>query len=384
MILEAITAAFRGTGRRLRPAALGTPAQTRWVLSVMRSAADRTGQPLSVVVFRPRTRSATAATWEVFGRELPPRLRATDSAGWLDAHRIAAILPFTPTAGAWKVAEDICRLFPATVPQPLVEVLTYPSGDLEIEWGARSRGGDPFDLLAGGSINLPMSASDHTPVEVRHPGAREDCRATPLESEFHRCMPVFKRAVDVLGAGLGLLILLPALPVVALAVKLSSPGPLFFKQRRAGWGGRPFLMWKFRTMVADAEARKAELMALNEQDGPAFKIKRDPRVTTVGRFLRTTSIDELPQLWNVLMGDMSLVGPRPLPVAEAERCEQWQRRRLDVVPGLTCIWQVRGRSAVTFDEWVRMDLEYIERQSLAVDLGLIAQTVPTMVRRKGG
>jgi lipopolysaccharide/colanic/teichoic acid biosynthesis glycosyltransferase len=142
-------------------------------------------------------------------------------------------------------------------------------------------------------------------------------------------------------------------------------------------------MWKFRTMVADAEARKAALMSLNEQDGPAFKIKRDPRITTVGRFLRSTSLDELPQLWNVLKGDMSLVGPRPLPCSESDRCERWQRRRLEVMPGLTGRWQVQGRSSVSFADWVRMDVRYIENQSLGEDLRLILLTVPALVLRKG-
>ena len=200
---------------------------------------------------------------------------------------------------------------------------------------------------------------------------------------FFRPISPWKRLADLVGATFGLVVLLPMLPFIAAAIKLSSRGPIFFKQQRAGWGGRPFSMWKFRTMVADAEARKAGLMAMNEQDGPAFKIKSDPRVTRMGRFLRKTSIDELPQLWNVLLGDMSLVGPRPLPCREADGCEPWQRRRHDVTPGLTCIWQVRGRSAVSFADWVRMDVEYIESQSLGADLKLILQTVPAMVLRKG-
>jgi lipopolysaccharide/colanic/teichoic acid biosynthesis glycosyltransferase len=200
---------------------------------------------------------------------------------------------------------------------------------------------------------------------------------------FVRPMSRLKRAVDIFGASLGILTLLPLLPFIALAIKLTSRGPVFFTQWRSGRGGRPFRMWKFRTMVADAEARKAELMALNEQDGPAFKIKRDPRITTVGRFLRMTSIDELPQLWNVLKGEMSLVGPRPLPCGEADKCSPWQRRRLDVTPGLTCIWQVKGRSVVSFDDWVRMDLQYIDGQSVGEDLKLILMTVPSMVLRSG-
>ena len=142
-------------------------------------------------------------------------------------------------------------------------------------------------------------------------------------------------------------------------------------------------MLKFRTMCVGADAQKAQLQALNEQDGPAFKLTNDPRVTRVGDFLRKTSIDELPQLWNVLRGEMSLVGPRPLPVEESDACEPWHRRRLYVTPGLTCIWQVRGRSTVTFAEWIRMDLEYLRDVTLRNDLKLLAETVFSVLARKG-
>jgi lipopolysaccharide/colanic/teichoic acid biosynthesis glycosyltransferase len=169
----------------------------------------------------------------------------------------------------------------------------------------------------------------------------------------------------------------------AVAIKLSGPGEVIFRQKRAGLGGRPFTIFKFRTMVKDAEARKKQLAEKNEQDGAAFKIKDDPRVTKVGAFLRKTSIDELPQLFNVLKGDMTLVGPRPLPVNEADACEGWQRRRLDVTPGLTCIWQVKGRSRVSFAEWVRMDVAYIRRRTLWHDLVILAQTVPAVLMRRG-
>jgi lipopolysaccharide/colanic/teichoic acid biosynthesis glycosyltransferase len=137
-------------------------------------------------------------------------------------------------------------------------------------------------------------------------------------------------------------------------------------------------------MVVDAEQRKKDLLAQNEQDGPAFKIRTDPRVTWIGRLLRKSSVDELPQLWNVLKGEMSLVGPRPLPCDETLRCESWQRRRLDVMPGMTCIWQLHGRSAVSFDTWMRMDISYARKLSLMGDVKLLAETVPVMVWRRSG
>ena len=172
--------------------------------------------------------------------------------------------------------------------------------------------------------------------------------------------------------------LLPAAVVFLTAVVVTVP--LF---RRAGLGGRPFTILKFRTMTADAEVQKAALRPLSERDGPAFKLSRDPRVTAVGRILRQTSIDELPQLWNVLRGEMSLVGPRPLPLDESDECARWQRHRLDVTPGLTCIWQVHGRSTVTFDEWMRMDMQYIESRSFWQDVKILAMTVPAVLLKRG-
>jgi len=196
-------------------------------------------------------------------------------------------------------------------------------------------------------------------------------------------MPRWKRAMDVTAAGLGLTLLLPAFAVVATAVRLTSRGPVIFTQQRAGLGGRPFVIYKFRTMVADAEEKKQSLLSMNEQDGPAFKLRHDPRLTRLGRFLRRTSIDELPQLWNVLKGDMSLVGPRPLPVDEAAGCLGRARDRMAVRPGITCTWQVRGRSRVTFEQWVAMDLEYIERRNLWLDLRILLATVPAVISCRG-
>jgi exopolysaccharide biosynthesis polyprenyl glycosylphosphotransferase len=196
---------------------------------------------------------------------------------------------------------------------------------------------------------------------------------------------VLKQVLDFVGALLVLLILSIPFLIVSLAIKLTSRGPVLFRQQRAGLNGRPFTMYKFRTMVTNAEQLKAELAALNEMSGPVFKLTNDPRVTRVGRWLRKFSLDEFPQLFNVLRGEMSLVGPRPQPVDEVRRFDDLaHRRRLSVKPGLTCLWQVSGRNNVSdFKDWVRLDLEYIDNWSLWLDLKILWRTVPVVLAGTG-
>lgn len=189
--------------------------------------------------------------------------------------------------------------------------------------------------------------------------------------------------MDLVGAGVGLMVFLPIMLVAAIAVKLTSKGPVIFTQRRAGLGGRPFTIYKFRSMRAGAEEERADLTADSHLAGPAFKMDSDPRCTAVGRLMRRWSVDELPQLWNVLKGDMSLVGPRPLPCQESHDMSSWHRRRLLVTPGMTCIWQISGRSLVGFDDWIRMDIQYAESRSLWLDLRILAMTVPAVLSRIG-
>lgn len=194
----------------------------------------------------------------------------------------------------------------------------------------------------------------------------------------------FKRIVDIFGSLFGLILLSPVLAVVALLVRQSSKGPVFFKQKRSGLNGRVFVLYKFRTMVPDAEAKLAELQAHNEMDGPVFKMENDPRITALGKFLRKYSLDELPQLWNVLKGDMSLIGPRPPIPSEVAEYEPWQRRRLSMRPGLSCLWQIKGRNTITdFDEWMRLDLEYIDNWSLFLDFKILLLTIPAVVFASG-
>jgi exopolysaccharide biosynthesis polyprenyl glycosylphosphotransferase len=193
-----------------------------------------------------------------------------------------------------------------------------------------------------------------------------------------------KRVIDFVVSATLLVILFPLLLLVALGIKLDSPGPVFFIQERMGYNKRRFRMIKFRTMSADAEARMKEIEHLNETDGPAFKIRHDPRMTRIGRLLRKLSVDELPQLINVLFGDMSLVGPRPLPMRDVLGLEvAWQKRRFSVKPGLTCLWQVSGRSNLSFEEWMQLDLEYIDRWSLALDCKILLRTIPAILSAEG-
>jgi exopolysaccharide biosynthesis polyprenyl glycosylphosphotransferase len=190
---------------------------------------------------------------------------------------------------------------------------------------------------------------------------------------------VFDRALGLIG----LVAALPLLLAIAIGIKASSRGPVLFSQTRCGLRGKPFRLLKFRTMVMEAESLKEDLVSANEMDGPAFKIKNDPRVTPVGRILRRLSLDELPQLINIVMGDMSLVGPRPSLPKEVEQYDLWQRRRLSMKPGLTCLWQVGRRNDATFDEWMKQDLEYIDHWSLWLDAKVIARTIPAVIRATG-
>lgn len=195
---------------------------------------------------------------------------------------------------------------------------------------------------------------------------------------------VAKRIIDFIISGLVITSLFPLLLVVSVLIKVATPGPVFFVQKRVGLNKRHFNVYKFRTMVVDAERRMSELERLNEVSGPVFKIKNDPRMTPIGKFLRKTSIDELPQLFNVLKGDMSLVGPRPLPLRDYEGFNKdYQRRRFSVKPGITCLWQVRGRSSVPFEKWMELDLEYIDKWTLWLDCQILLRTIPAVLRGSG-
>jgi lipopolysaccharide/colanic/teichoic acid biosynthesis glycosyltransferase len=395
MLLARLVVAFRRvTSARAAARLRGfhSPRELNRILHREQARADRSGEVFSLVVFTPDDSGTAAAALRILGRILKRRLRSTDEVGWVDDRRLGAVLPSTPAWGAWKVAGDVCRSLPAKVPSPRCQVYSYPGDGQEVdrpERKARTRAGSPprpeeqtgfkDDTRAGGKTR----AEGQVPSDAARKPAVADNAVQAMQPLLIRKMPLWKRLLDVAGAGFGLVVAAPLMAAIAFGVKWSSPGPILFRQWRSGLGGKPFVIYKFRSMVADAESHKAGLRDLNEQDGPAFKMETDPRVTRLGRLLRSTSLDELPQLWNVLQGEMSLVGPRPLPCDESEACRGWQRRRLDVTPGLTCIWQVRGRSKVSFADWVRMDLQYIHSRSLWQDAKLLLLTLLAVVRRRG-
>ena len=385
------------------------------VLRRERARADRIHSGFCVVLVGLRDGQRDEETVAHLGDIVGSRARETDEICLVDGRFVCAVLPDTPPAGARRFAESVRASLNGQTGRTTFEVLSYPSTPFRgagangtperlVSFGLPAetrlltpagRNGDEGDgAPATYAVDTEVTARDGRgdtgpllSTFLRHvaaPAQNGHSHGTgSLEAVFARPLPRWKRAMDVSAAVLTLLCLLPLLALIAGAVRLTSGRPVIFKQRRAGLMGRPFEIYKFRTMVVDAERRQAELRDRSEQDGPAFKLTNDPRVTRLGHFLRKTSLDELPQLWNVLKGNMSLVGPRPLPCGEASACSQWQQRRLDVTPGITCIWQVKGRSSVSFPEWMRMDIAYIRSRRLLCDVRLLLLTVPAVLLRRG-
>ncbi len=264
--------------------------------------------------------------------------------GWLNHHLLVIVLPNATTLDAWEYRSQIkkhCRL---------------------AENHLRVYADSPTSLVVTREETVPVLGIDELLL---------------------RRVPTWKRLVDIIGGSIGLLLALPVILLAAICIKLTSRGPVFFRQERVGQGGRSFSMYKLRTMRSDAELIRPELEGCNELDGLGFKIAKDPRVTSIGKLLRKTSLDELPQLINVLRGEMSLVGPRPLPVSDWKPTDLWMCGRHDVLPGITCTWQITGREGVSFDEWMRMDLEYVESHDFFLDLKLLAMTVPAVLTQRG-
>lgn len=332
------------------------------LLETERLRADRSGNQFAVLVFRMRTVDAEPVA--TFAAALHDRLRETDHPGRFGngGRDVAVILWDTGIEGAHRFAAALRERCGKLLPQH--EIYLYPTDPPYFD-----DDGEPANQ-SGKFVIRRDNLHDLLP------------QVKPLESLFIKPLPWWKRAIDVFGAGFGLLVLSPLLLLTATLIKLTSRGPIFFTQTRDGLGGRRFRIVKFRTMYTGADAQKAALRAQSEQDGPCFKMKNDPRISPIGRYLRKSCIDELPQLWNVLKGDMTLVGPRPLDFREAREITGWGRRRMEVTPGLTCIWQVHGKSRVSFAEWMRMDIRYLTARTFLRDMKLILQTAVSVVLHK--
>lgn len=356
-------------GRRVSLHTLETPQQFRAALDRESARSDRSGRSFSLVLVRPDTDAHTGSRLWRLVRKVIRRARETDRVGWFSPGILGVILPDTSLEGARRLTSDFEPMFEAGQGSQ-IQVFHYPT-----QWPMPAMDSNNGETFHPTELLPELLGHYVRESNIQSAGAMETLLALPL--------PWWKRATDIIGATVGALVLSPVMIVAAAAIKLSSRGPVLFVQQRAGLAGRPFPIYKFRTMVVDAEDRKHALRKHSEQDGPAFKMTSDPRVTAIGKFLRKTSIDELPQLFNVLKGHMTLVGPRPLPCLESNACSRWQRRRLDVTPGLTCIWQVKGRSKVSFSDWIRMDLRYIRRRSFFQDVKLILQTVPAVLFQRG-
>lgn len=347
------------------------------------SRCERSGQEFSLVVISV-TKNGARRHVHRLAKLLCRRARATDEVGWFDAQQLCVVLPDTSGDGAMAFVGHFTESANYRGLSPRCNVLSYrgethsDNEQMSVEQFALGIEDAGQDMAPGSRPGPSGSGRRGNGNALRRLHSTGDLAGLLVQP-----LPLWKRFIDIIVGSLGLLLSLPFMIGAALAIKVSDPGPMLFKQKRAGLGGKPFTIYKFRTMVVDAEAKKAQLRHRSEQDGPAFKIKHDPRITRVGRFLRETSLDELPQLFNVLKGEMSLVGPRPLPVEESNRCATWHRRRLDVTPGLTCIWQIKGRSNVSFAEWIRMDRSYIRALSIWQDIKLILLTVPSVLTRRG-
>ncbi len=345
--------------------------------------AVRSGRAFSIIVLRPESEGAPSR--ERVGEVLLARARCSDVVGLMGGDGVALLLPETDGEGAWAVVDSLRTLLPAggeglaiQVGSRSTEESEGPVDELRRN-GSRDEdsdeppgggaGGHPTDD-AGRGETVAASVSSGRPVE-------------DVMGLFVRSLSRTKRLVDIFVAGVLLLLLWPLFLLIGATVALTSKGGALYRQQRAGLGGRPFTFYKFRTMEQGAEENWAELIPHNEQEGPVFKIADDPRITKVGRFLRRSSLDEMPQLWNVLKGDMTLVGPRPPKVEEVAEYESWQRERLDVTGGLTCTWQVSGRSEIKFRDWMRMDVRYVRTRSAWGDVKLLLRTVGAVLSGRG-
>ena len=350
------------------------------ILNRERDRADRTGQEFSLVVYEVAAGNRHSDSTRRLVSTLLQWIRSTDDIGWLEDGNLAAVLPHTTPDGAWKFVDKVRNAFDGHVPPPDCMVYAYPS------WWFGTAGAGPGQAPPSGNATPPPADSSHSGMRYsRAEGADSARPIEELESNFLRRIPFGKRAGDIVGSLLALILLSPLLLMVALFIRIVSPGPLFFRQERVGYLGRTFTIWKFRTMHvnADASVHRNHLRDLihNEKEMTKLDNGRDNRIIPFGNLLRAAGIDELPQLFNVLRGDMSLIGPRPCIPYEASEYTPWQMRRFDTVPGMTGLWQVSGKNRTTFKEMMRLDIGYARRRALLLDAKIVLLTPLAIFRQ---
>jgi lipopolysaccharide/colanic/teichoic acid biosynthesis glycosyltransferase len=337
-------------------------------LAKERARVDRNSHVFSLVSFELASQGPDRGPINRLAHQLKKEIRITDEIGWLDNNSIGVLL--------FNALDNEAKKFIAKIQGSCLQtdlfkysISTYPEDKVD-----HSHGHEPGACYH----SMPGSTSLHC-----HQGAAENKIAQKLHPIFFVESSAWKRVSDVLLSAAALIALSPLMLTIAIAIKMTSQGPVFFKQQRAGLGGFPFTFLKFRTMHIGAEEKKSELLKFNKRTGPVFKMDDDPRITGLGKFLRKWSLDELPQFVNVLLGDMSLVGPRPPTLDEVKEYESWHNYRLEVKPGITCIWQVYARHEKSFENWVRLDIKYKREQSFLLDMKILALTLPAVLSRRG-
>jgi len=366
--------------------------QFRAMIMRERAGADRNQHVFSLLLFNIGDPEANSVGVQYLAHVVANRIRMPDEVGWFDKKRIGVLLPYTSTDGAQKLADDICQAIAAKASPPEYTIYTYPFkwfsngnghlsqlhfSDLSPEWKTiMSRDISTAKHADGGSniFGTQIASADTT--------LSSGILVQTIEPFFLNQLPLWKRAMDVVGALFGLVVLSPILLLVALIIKTVSPGPAFFKQQRIGHGGKTFTMLKFRTMQfgTDTSTHKNHVKQLingannGNSKSPMSKLENHPQIILFGKILRKTCIDELPQLINVLLGEMSLVGPRPPLTYEVEEYLQWNYARFNAVPGMTGLWQVSGKNLLTFTEMIQLDIQYSRKMSLWLDIKILLKT----------
>ena len=368
---------FRRRRRALTSYGIHSPEKFRKIIQHERDRADRNAHIFSIIAFRVDDGSGEENTARHLVKVVNKRIRSTDETGWLDTTQIGVLLPDTTAIAAGKLANDICSEVADGAKDVPFEIYSYPSDLLP---GADKNPPKSFPKEAEQNGNSAFEGNSEDPNRVQ-----EGNGARKIEALLSQRIPVWKRGIDIFGSGLGLIFLSPLFLLIAILIKVVSPGPVFFKQIRIGYLGRPFTLWKFRTMRVDANPREHQdhLYDLIHSEKPMMKLDEngDSRIIPFGKFLRQTGLDELPQLISVLRGEMSLIGPRPCIPYEFWEYLHWHRKRCTTLPGMTGLWQVSGKNHTTHSEMMRLDIKYAAKRSFWLDVKIALQTGPAVVKQ---